>query len=167
MLDNNKIDIHKSGLEALIDIDDAIKDYWVTMLMVVPNITKTENYSIQFYTPGKNQPVGSLYRFCSKYVDDCFGVQDELFFPGENEGGQMNFELDANLKLIKYPSKLTKYHIRLFERIKQVIKMKGSKIYVQGYGYRFISDGEKWVKYTEEIEKSINKIDEGLKQLEQ
>ena len=127
-------------------LEDGVRLYWETLMLITPNIFKTETYPIYFYHPEKNQPVVKIYRMCVKYLDGYFGVQDELFFPSVNTGGQVNFEVTKELWFNKSPDVIHRHVQKFIDECKALVSVRGASIYVQGYGFIYESDGVRWVR---------------------
>jgi hypothetical protein len=149
----------------LCHINADVLSYWNTLLLIVPIVTTTTQYNIGFYKGDSDSPLANICRFCVEHFDEDFRIQDELFFPLENEGGQLNFEIKnvnkthlgflplgdskPTMAFVKAPKVLSKYFVRFVAEVQLAAKIKGSFISVTGYGKIMESDGEKWVFKTE------------------
>lgn len=126
-------------------LDENVKSYFEAMLLLTPNVFKTESYAINLYQPLKNQPEVSVVRFCVEY-DNFFATQDELFFPSVNEGAKVNFEFTRQFEFKKAPDNLSKLLMQFIDKFRALATDKGAFISVMGYGIVYVSDGEKWVR---------------------
>ena len=127
-------------------LEAGVRLYWDTLMLITPNIFKTETYPIYFYHPNENQPVVKIYRMCVEYLDGTFHVQDELFFPSVNTGGKVNFEVTKELRFKKAPKFIHRHVQKFIDECKALVSIKYASIYVQGYGFIYESDGVRWVR---------------------
>ncbi len=143
MNDIVKIDTTLSDVK----MDDDVKSYFEAMLAITPKIFKTESYSINLYN-SKQQTEIRMIRFCVEYNDCIFGIQDEIYFPCENTGAQINFQVTDKLYFKRAPEKLDKHVMKFITKFGELATDKGASISVMGYGIIFESDGNGWVRKT-------------------
>lgn len=163
--DRRAIEAHKSNHPQTTDLEieeNPVLAYWKTLQLILPLAKlKTETFNIGFYRGDDEwgKSIANIIRFCVEYADERFSFQDELFFPSENEGGQLNYEVGATGQLlngvkpfedkpqfgfVKLPDSLSKHFIRFVSEVQSAAQVKGSFITVQGYGVVMESNGKQW-----------------------
>jgi hypothetical protein len=163
--DKRAIEAHKSNHPQTTDLaieENPVLAYWKTLQLILPVAKlKTETFNIGFYRGNDEwgKSIANIIRFCVEYADERFSFQDELFFPSENEGGQLNYEVGntgqehnaerpfedkPQFAFIKTPDSLSKHFTRFVSEVQSAAKIKGSFIMVQGYGVVMESNGEQW-----------------------
>ena len=163
--DKRAIEAHKSNHPQTTDLaieENPVLAYWKTLQLILPVAKlKTETFNIGFYRGDDEwgKSIANIIRFCVEYADERFSFQDELFFPSENEGGQLNYEVGntgqghnadrpfedkPQFAFLKTPDSLSKHFTRFVSEVQSAAKIKGSFIMVQGYGVVMESNGEQW-----------------------